>query len=113
MSTISSVLFHFYSLQGSVGGCEGSATYLLSGCSRDVDDLCRLMNITNSAKHVKTPVIPTTNPTFSPAMRDVCDGELEGETGKSLPLKEIMVILQYILARHILHVELYQECSLC
>ena len=46
----------------------------------EVDDLHRLMNITNSAIHDKTPVIPTTNPTFSPAMRDVGDGELEGET---------------------------------
>ena len=47
----------------------------------EVDDLRRLMNTTNSAINVRN-AIPTTNPTFSPAMREVGAGELELGTGE-------------------------------
>ena len=47
----------------------------------EVDDLRRLMNTTNSAINVRN-AIPTTNPTISPAMREVGAGELEVETGE-------------------------------
>ena len=47
----------------------------------EVDDLRRLMNTTNSAINVRN-AIPTTNPTISPAMREVGAGELEVGTGE-------------------------------
>ena len=47
----------------------------------EVDDLRRLMNSTNSAINVRN-AIPTTNPTISPAMREVGAGELEVGTGE-------------------------------
>ena len=46
----------------------------------EVDDLCRLMNTTNSAINVRN-TIPTTNPA-NPAIREVGAGELEVGTGE-------------------------------